>query len=115
MLRMEFPGADIECVNDGTSALAAFDRKRPTVAILDLQMPGIDGVELTRLIRSRDPEMPILIMTASGGPREWQHLAALGANRFFVKPIVFDDVVAVVRQFVRPRSSRFLRPVPETS
>ena len=90
----------------------AFDQKRPTVAILDLQMPGIDGAELTRLIRSRDLEVPILIMTASGGPREWQHLATLGANRFFVKPIVVDDVVAVVRQFVKLRSTT--RPtIPE--
>lgn len=114
ILRIEFPGADIECVKDGTSALAAFDQKRPTVTILDLQMPGIDGVELTRLIRSRDAEVPILIMTASGGPREWEHLATLGANRFFVKPIIVDDVVAVVRQLVKPRSMiRPPRAVPD--
>jgi eukaryotic-like serine/threonine-protein kinase len=103
VLRLEFPAADIESVSDGTSALAAFDRKRPSLAILDLQMPGLDGVELTRLIRARDPlaKVPILIMTASGGPREWQRLSALGADRFFVKPIVVEDVVAMVRQLQR--------------
>jgi serine/threonine protein kinase len=113
ILGIEFPGADIECVSDGTSALAAFDRKRPTVAIFDLQMPGLDGMELTTLIRRRDPlaTVPILIMTASGGPREWARLATLGADRFFVKPIVVEDVVAMVRQFLRPRSpSRPPRP-----
>ncbi len=107
ILGIEFPGADIECVEDGTSALAAFDRKRPSVAILDLQMPGLDGTQLTELIRQRDPlaTIPILIMTASGGPREWERLAAIGADRFFVKPIVVEDVVAMVRQLLRPRTA----------
>jgi eukaryotic-like serine/threonine-protein kinase len=105
ILGLEFPGADIECVADGTSALAAFDRKRPSVAILDLQMAGLDGMQLTELIRQRDPmaTVPILIMTASGGSREWERLASMGADRFFVKPIVIEDVVAMVRQFLKPR------------
>ena len=107
ILGIEFPGADIECVEDGTSALAAFNRKRPSVAILDLQMPGLDGTQLTELIRQRNPlaTIPILIMTASGGPREWERLAAIGADRFFVKPIVVEDVVAMVRQLLRPRTA----------
>jgi eukaryotic-like serine/threonine-protein kinase len=114
ILAIEFPGADIECVEDGTSALAAFDRKRPSVAILDLQMPGLDGTQLTELIRQRDPlaTIPILIMTASGGPREWERLAAMGADRFFVKPIVVEDMVAMVRQLLRPHTpSRPPQPI----
>jgi serine/threonine-protein kinase len=118
VLGLEFPGADIEGVGDGTSALAAFDRKRPSLAILDLQMPGLDGIQLTELIRRRDPEgrVPILIMTASGGSREWAHLASLGANRFFVKPIVFEDVVGSVRQFLKARPmSRPPGPLAESA
>jgi serine/threonine-protein kinase len=118
VLGLEFPGADIECVRDGTSALAAFDRKRPSLAILDLQMPGLDGTQLTELIRRRDPDakIPILIMTASGGPREWARLASLGANRFFVKPIVIEDVVAMVRHFLQTRPvSRPPGPLAESA
>lgn len=114
ILGLEFPGADIECVGDGQSALEAFDRKRPSVAILDLQMPGLDGMQLTRSIRERDPlgTVPILIMTASGGSREWERLAALGADRFFVKPIVVEDVVAMVRQFIKGARSGSRPPRP---
>ncbi len=118
VLGLEFPGADIECVRDGTSALEAFDRKRPTLTILDLQMPGLDGMQLTQLIRRRDPTatIPILIMTASGASREWEHLAALGADRFFVKPIVIEDLVAIVRQFQKARPvSRPPRPLAESA
>lgn len=116
ILGIEFPGAEIECVADGVAALAAFDRKRPSVTLLDLRMPGIDGMQLTALLRKRDPNatIPIIVMTASGGPKEWQELAAMGADRFFVKPVVVDDVVAMVRRCLRERSgSRPPRSVPE--
>jgi eukaryotic-like serine/threonine-protein kinase len=111
MLAMEFPDTEVECVGDGLEALAAFDRTPPSVAILDLAMPGLDGIELTGLIRARDPlaAIPIIILTASGGPREWKRLAAVGADRFLVKPVMLDDVVAMVRRCLHKRSS-LIRP-----
>ena len=115
ILGLEFPGAEIECVADGISALAAFDRKRPSVTLLDLRMPGLDGMQLTALLRERDPNatVPIIVLTASGGPKEWAELAAMGADRFFVKPVVVDDVVAMVRRCLRERSgSRPPRSTP---
>jgi serine/threonine protein kinase len=119
ILGLEFPGAEIECVADGISALAAFDRKRPSVTLLDLRMPGLDGMQLTALLRERDPgaTIPIIVLTASGGPKEWQALSAMGADRFFVKPVVVDDVVAMVRRCLRERTgshpgSRPPRPGP---
>lgn len=111
LLRMafarEFPDAHVECVADGREALAAFDRKAPSVAILDLQMPALSGLELTALIRSRESSqtVPIVVLTGEGGPEEWRRLSALGADRFFVKPVVIDDVVAAVRRALRERTS----------
>jgi serine/threonine protein kinase len=108
ILGLEFPGAQIECVGDGMAALAAFDRQRPSVAIIDLRMPRMDGMKLTELLRERDPAatMPIIVLTASGGPKEWAQLAAMGADRFFVKPVVVEDVVAMVRRCLKERTSR---------
>jgi serine/threonine-protein kinase len=110
-LEISFPDAVLECVADGDEALAAFDRKRPSVVILDLLMPGLDGLQLTGLIRARDPSatVPIIVLTASGGPAEWKRLAAIGADRFLVKPVELDDVVAMVQHLVRERSVS-LRP-----
>jgi serine/threonine-protein kinase len=108
ILGLEFPGADIECVGDGMAALTAFDRQKPSVAIIDLRMPRMDGMQLTEMLRKRDPDatMPIIVLTASGGPREWAQLAAMGADRFFVKPVVVEDVVAMVRRCLKERTSR---------
>jgi eukaryotic-like serine/threonine-protein kinase len=104
-LQREFPGADIECVADGVEALQALERKPASVALIDLQMPAMDGVALTAQLRSREDcaSMPIIVLTASGGAREWQRLSLLGADRFLVKPLQLDDMVTVIRQAVLER------------
>ena len=105
-LAREFPGCVIESVADGAAGLVAFDRQTPSVAILDLQMPGLDGIELTRLLRSRPAaaKVPILVLTASGGPQEWKKLSALGADGFLVKPVNLKDVATLVRRTLEERA-----------
>ncbi len=105
-LRAEFPDAEVEAVTNGQAALEAFDRKPASVVILDLQMPLLDGVAVTVLLRSRPASalVPILVLTASGGPNEWKLLSSLGADRFLVKPVDLDDVVAIVRRTVKERT-----------
>jgi CheY-like chemotaxis protein len=107
ILAQQFPDAEIECVSDGAMALEAFNRKAPSVAILDLRLPGIDGMALTKHLRQRTSSatMPIIVLTGSGGPDEWRALSALGADRLLVKPFVADDVAALVRRALHERSS----------
>jgi serine/threonine-protein kinase len=68
-------------------------------------------MQLTSLFRERDPgaTIPIIILTASGGPEEWRRLSEMGANRFLVKPVVLDDVISLVRRSLHERTSA--RPV----
>jgi serine/threonine protein kinase len=108
VLRDEFPGADIECVSDGRSAVESFDRKAASVVVMDLQMPEMDGMAVTAMLRARPhaQHVPIIVLTASGGPNEWQMLSSLGADRFLVKPVNLDDVVSTIRRATRERSSK---------
>ncbi|HEX3849621.1 MAG TPA: protein kinase [Polyangiaceae bacterium] len=108
----EFPDADVETVSDGQEALAAFERKPASVVILDLQMPLMDGVAATVLLRSKPASatVPIIVLTASGGPTEWKLLSSLGADRFLVKPVDLDDLVAIVRRIVKHRARRSAVP-----
>ena len=106
-LGMEFPDADILCVDNGRALVDAFLDKPASVVMIDLQMPVLDGVAVTALLRAR-PEaknVPIIVMTASGGPQEWKLLSSLGADRFLVKPVNLDDVVTTLRNAVRERAS----------
>jgi serine/threonine-protein kinase len=104
-LRMDFPETEVECVADGKAAVLSFDRRPASVVILDLQMPVIDGVAATVLLRAR-PEaakVPIIVLTASGGPQDWKLLMSLGADRFLVKPIDLDDLVTLIRRTLKTR------------
>lgn len=104
-LRSRFPGASIDEARDGDAALAAFERKPYSVVLVDLAMPAMDGASLTHHLRSRDgwAHTPIIVLTAAGGPREWQRLAELGADAFLVKPVNADDVELVIRRALRSR------------
>jgi serine/threonine-protein kinase len=114
VLQGAFPAAVVEAFDNGHAALEAFDRNRPSVAILDLLMPELDGKELTKILRARDPEwnVPIIMLTASGSAADWKQLRELGADRFLLKPVILDDVVAMVRHLLKERSVS--QPSPES-
>lgn len=99
-LAFALPGARIECVRDGGAALSAIDRETATLAVIDLDMPGMNGVELTAALRATEhaESMPIIVVTASGGAPDWHLLQSLGADGFLVKPIDPFALVALVRK-----------------
>ncbi len=92
-----FPGAQIEVVPDGAAALKACDREPASLAVIDLDMPGLNGVELTAALRA-NYSLPIVVVTASGGAPDWHLLSALGADGFLVKPIDPFALIALARK-----------------
>lgn len=104
-LAERFPETVIDEAGDGEAALSAFEKHPYSVVLADLEMPTIDGAKLTLLLRSLDASerTPIIVLTAAGGPREWQRLAAMGADAFLVKPVNADDVELVIRRTLRSR------------
>jgi serine/threonine protein kinase len=112
-LAVQFPNAEIECVSDGLGALEAVERRPASIAIIDLRMPEIDGLELTKQLRARSSSAttPIIVITACGGPEEWKRLSTLGADRFLVKPVVLDDLAVLIRRVISERHSSASRRV----
>ncbi|MCL2779147.1 MAG: response regulator [Polyangiaceae bacterium] len=111
-LASRFPEAVIDRVANGEEALSAFETSPYSVVLADLQMPGIDGARLTQLLRALDDaaRTPIIVLTAEGGPREWQRLSAMGADAFLVKPVNADDVELVIRRTMRSRHAQLMPP-----
>jgi serine/threonine-protein kinase len=111
-LGREFPSAEVECVADGVAALEAFHRKAPSIALIDLQMPALDGVSVTKTLRDLEAakHMPIVVLTGLGGAEEWKRLAQMGADGFLVKPFHMDDLVTLVRRSLRERAAPSVRP-----
>ena len=106
-LHKEFPHALVECVADGRAALEAFEQRHHAVVILDLQMPNLDGIQVTERLRAQagSETTAIVMVTASGGPSEWKRLSALGADGFLLKPVNIKDIVTLVRRAISERRS----------
>ena len=101
-LRFAFPDVRVIAVDDGDEALRALERRPASLAIVDLDMPGLNGVELTAAIRATPQleQMPILVVTATGGAPDWRLLQSLGADGFLVKPIDPVSLIALARRTI---------------
>ncbi len=93
-------GFGVETAEDGESALAAFDRTRPDLVLLDLMLPRIDGLELFRLMRERGPAA-VIMLTAKGEETDRVVGLELGADDYVTKPFSPREVVARVRAVLR--------------
>jgi len=93
-------GFGVDTAEDGETALAAFDRTRPDLVLLDLMLPRIDGLELFRLMRERGPAA-VIMLTAKGEEIDRVVGLELGADDYVTKPFSPREVVARVRAVLR--------------
>ena len=105
-------GYECVCAPDGVSGVAATFERDPDAVLLDLGLPDIDGVEVTRRIRERH-QVPIIVVSARG--READKVQALdhGANDYVTKPFSEAELLARIRVATRPRRSKANLP-PES-
>jgi DNA-binding response OmpR family regulator len=101
-LGLRYEGFDVELAQDGPSALTAFAARRPDLVILDLNLPGLDGLEVCRRIR-RGSDVPIIMLTARGEVDERVEGLEAGADDYLPKPFKFKELLARVRAVLRRR------------
>jgi DNA-binding response OmpR family regulator len=88
----------------GEPALAAFDDVDPDLAIVDLRLPGMNGVEVVRAIRQRS-DVAVMILTAQAGSADVVAGLDAGADDYVTKPFVVDELLARVRAHLRRSST----------
>ena len=91
---------DTMIVHDGEEALKAFDQYHPSLILLDLMLPGIDGYQVCREIRSRS-QTPIIMLSAKGEVFDKVLGLELGADDYIMKPFDSKEMVARVRAVLR--------------
>lgn len=106
-LAKAFPSAVIETVGDGDSALAAAQAYSPSLVVSDLDMPGLNGIELTAALRAHPDtaRTPIVVATAVGGATDWRILSELGADGFLVKPFDAAHFVGLLENLLAREAS----------
>jgi two-component system alkaline phosphatase synthesis response regulator PhoP len=100
---LEKTGFAVVSAADGSAALAVFRREKPDLVILDLNLPGIDGLEVCRAIR-RTSEVPVIMLTARVEESDRLIGLELGADDYVIKPFSPREVVARVRTILRRTS-----------
>ena len=96
-------GYDVAIAHDAPSALALVERFEPDLALCDVQLPGLDGLELLdRLLRMR-PELLVLIITAYATVESAVASFRRGAHDYLMKPVIFDELLTKLERLMRFR------------
>lgn len=101
-LRMALSGRgyDVQLAANGEEALAEFDRHHPDLVLLDLQLPGLSGLEVCQEIRERS-SVPIVILSVQGDEPTKVRALDLGADDYVTKPFGIDELLARMRAALR--------------
>jgi DNA-binding response OmpR family regulator len=101
-IMLERGGFEVLKAKNADAALGVLDQETPDLIILDVMMPGMDGIELCRTIRARSAtqETPVLILSARGDAESVMRGMDAGASDYLPKPILHHDLVAKVRKML---------------
>ncbi|MDA8268169.1 MAG: response regulator transcription factor [Actinomycetota bacterium] len=101
VLAFGMEGYVVTAVADGTAALAAMADSSPDVVVLDVMMPGHDGMAVCRRVRAAGDRTPVLLLTARTEVRDRVDGLDAGADDYLTKPFALDELFARVRALVR--------------
>ena len=109
---LEKEGFEVTCFHDGESILEACEKEMPDLCILDVMMPGMDGLTVCTQIRKRS-HVPIIIVSAKDSPLDRITGITLGSDDYLVKPFLPLELVTRVKALFR-RVDAFAGPEEET-
>ena len=104
---LELEGYEIELAEDGRQALDCLAREdQPDAVILDVLMPGVDGLEVCRTLRNQGSRLPVLMLTARTQVEDRVEGLDAGADDYLTKPFALEELLARVRALLRRRADR---------
>lgn len=110
--RMDMRDIGSKYVLDGNQALQQLEGEVPDVMVLDLRMPGPDGLEILEKVKKKYPAVEVIILTGHGSERDEESARRLGAFEYLNKPTEFDQILHVIKKAYK-KSVRYLKEVRE--
>ena len=89
---------DANVVYDGREALSLLEKEEPEVMVLDLKMPGIDGLEVLRRVKEEHPKVEVIVMTGQGSESDKDKCLKLGAFAYLEKPVDVEVLAQIMRK-----------------
>ena len=102
---LSYEGFIVDTAASGIEGLAVARERATDLVILDVMMPGMDGLEVLRRLRTADRQLPVLLLTAKDAPSDQVRGLEEGADDYVVKPFTFEVLVARVRALLRRKES----------
>lgn len=109
---LSYEGYQVDTAPSGREGLDHVRSRPPDLVILDVMMPGIDGLEVCRRLRAADPALPVLMLTAMDAAGDEVRGLEMGADDYVVKPFTFEVLLARVKALLRradPPGTEILR------
>jgi len=97
---LQMEGYVVETAVNGAEALDCIDRTAPSIILLDMRMPVLDGWGFVRALRERGQSMPLVVMTAARDAHQWA--SEVGAAAYLAKPFNLVDVLDAVERLTPP-------------
>ena len=98
---LSYEGFAVDTGSSGQEGLEVARLRYPDLVILDVMMPGIDGLETLRRLRAADAQLPVLMLTGKDAPADQVEGLERGADDYVVKPFTFEVLLARVRALLR--------------
>lgn len=102
---LAYAGFAVDTAECGADALALARERYPDVVILDVMMPGLDGIEVLERLRVADAQLPILMLTGKDGTDDQLRALKRGADDYVIKPFTFDILAARVQALLRRQTA----------
>ncbi len=91
-------GYEVLCARDGHEALKKTEEENPDLVLLDIKMPGLDGIEALQWLKTTHPQLPVIMMSAHGTIETAVKATKLGAYDFIEKPLSLERITVAVRK-----------------
>ncbi|SKB77641.1 response regulator transcription factor [Dyadobacter psychrophilus] len=102
---LSYRGFTVFYAENGVAGLAQFDEHCPDIVVADVMMPDMDGFTMAGHIRKRDPNVPIMFLTARSQTADVVKGFELGGNDYLKKPFSLDELIVRIEALLRPRNA----------
>ncbi len=109
--RLKLRDLGSDTVYDGEEALKYVENQEPDVMVLDLRMPGIDGMEVLRRVKKAYPNIEVIILTAHGTKKDEEEARKLGIFDYMEKPVNIEKLVKKMKDAFRKKLDKYMTAV----